>query len=212
MMKQMNKLEQSNQVYRAGYKKPRAALGKSGMETNVITVPNVNPMVTLEATPVPVLTVITPTTDPIIKPQAPIVTTPQATQGRIITIPQGMMRGTFKILTPPGQNTPAATLQASWVTTTNQGKRLFTPRTVSTTVLNKASFPNKKPHGRPHKMSTTCQALEVEGLGEGEYVFQNEDRSLEAMDAETAELCEYLDNKAAEIVECVEESDDQKEI
>ena len=54
--------------------------------------------------------------------------------------------------------------------------------------------------------------MEVEGLGEGEYVFQKEDRILEAMDAKTAEVCEYLDNKAAETVECVEGSDDQEEI
>ena len=57
------------------------------METNVITIPNINPMVTVGATPVPVLTVITPATSPIIEPQAPIIMMPQATQGRIITIP-----------------------------------------------------------------------------------------------------------------------------
>ena len=86
LMKQMNKLERSNQVYRAGYKKARAALGKSCMETNVITVPNNKPTVTVGATPVPVLIVVTPTTAPIIESQAPIVTTPQATQGRIMTV------------------------------------------------------------------------------------------------------------------------------
>ena len=197
MMKQMNKLEQSNQVCRAGYK-ARAALGKSGTETNVITIPNINPMVTVGTTPVPVLTVITPTTVPVIEPKAPIVMTPQATQGRIITIPQGMTRGTFNILTPPGQNTPATTPQAPQVTTANQGKKLFTPRvvvkteptTVSTAVPNKTSLPNKKPSGRPCKTLATCQALEVEGLGEGEYIFQNEDGTIEAMYTKMAEVCE----------------------
>ena len=62
-----------------------------------------------------------------------------------------MTRGTFNILTPPGQNTPAATLQAPQVATAKQEKRLFTPRivvkteptTVSTTVPNKTSLLNK---------------------------------------------------------------------
>ena len=131
-----------------------------------------------------------------------------------------MTKGTFNILTSPGQNTPAFTHQAPWMATANQGKRLFTPRIVaktdptmiSTTVPNKTSLPNKKPHGRPHKTPTTSQALEVEGLGEGEFMFQNEDRATEAMDTETAEVCEYLDNKAKETMECVEGSDGQEEI
>ena len=47
-----------------------------------------------------------------------------------------MTRGTFNVLTPPGQNTPAATPQAPWVATANQGKRLFTPRVVVKTEPN----------------------------------------------------------------------------
>ena len=54
--------------------------------------------------------------------------------------------------------------------------------------------------------------MEVEGLGEGEYVFQNEDGTIDAMDAKMAEVCEYLDNEAEDTVECVEGSDGQKEI
>ena len=167
MMKQMNKLEQSNQVYRAGYKKARAALGKSATETNIITVPNIHPMVTVGATPVPVPTVITPATAPVIEPQAPIIMMPQVTQGRIITIPRGMTRGMFNVLTPTGQNTPATTPQAPWVAMANQGKRLFTPRIVvkteptmvSTAVLNKASLPSKKPCGRPHKNASNLPGI-----------------------------------------------------
>ena len=54
--------------------------------------------------------------------------------------------------------------------------------------------------------------MEIEGLGEGEYVFQNEDGTIGAMDAKTAEVCEYLDNEAEEAIECVKESDGQEEI
>ena len=83
---------------------------------------------------------------------------------------------------------------------------------VITPVPNKTSLPNKKPPGRPCKTPTTCQALEVKGIGEGEYVLQNEDRTIEAMDTEMAEVCEYLENEAKETIECVEESDGQEEI
>ena len=62
-----------------GYKKARAALGKSGTKTNIITVPNINPRVTDGATSVPVPTVITPATAQVIEQQAPIVMKPQAT-------------------------------------------------------------------------------------------------------------------------------------
>ena len=97
-----------------------------------------------------------------------------------------MTRGKFNTLTPLGKNTPIIMPQTPQVTMANQGKRLCTPRIVvkteptmvSTAVPNKTSFPSKGPCGRPHKMPTACQALEVEGLREGEYVFQNEDRTI----------------------------------
>ena len=91
------------------------------------TIPNINSTVTVGATPVPVPTVITLTTAPIIEFQAPVIMTPQATLERIITIKQGMSRGTFNILTPPGQNTPNTTPQAPQVATANQAKGYLLP-------------------------------------------------------------------------------------
>ena len=43
-------------------------------------------------------------------------------------------------------------------------------------------------------------------------MFQNENGTTEAMDAETAEVCKNLDNEAEETMECVKGSDDQEDI
>ena len=61
-------------------------------------------------------------------------------------------------------------------------------------------------------MQNTHNLSSIEGLGEGEYVFQNEDGTIETIDTEMVEVCKYLENEAEENIECVEESDGQEEI